>query len=502
MNVTAFIVFLAFVVLTLGITTWASRRTSSRSDFYTAGSSITGFQNGLAFSGDFLSAAALLGVAGLYYQAGLDGLFYGLGALIGWPALLFLLADRLRTLGRYTLSDVLSARLSDPRVRVFAAVANLTVLLFYMISQVVAAGLLVDLLLGIDFNTSALIVGVLMIVYVVFGGMVATTWVQITKAVLLLFATLVLAFLVLLHFDFNIPSIFDQAVARHPGGEAIMAPGGLVAGTGAAISLGLTLLVGPAGLPHILMRFFTVPTAAEARRSALVAILFIGAFCFLMVLIGYGAIALLTGDPAYLDETGNMAGGGNMVALHLANALGGNLMLGFMAAVTFATILAVVAGITLAAAATVSHDIYATVIKKGQQGEKEELIVSRIAAVAFGVVCIALSLVFQKENVTFLSVFAFAIAASATFPILLLSLFWNGLTSAGALWGGIIGLLTALIGLVLGPSIWVAVLGHAEPIFPYQYPTILAMPTTFIVAGLVSAITRKSSRPVSSPSVL
>ncbi|KCZ87905.1 sodium:solute symporter family transporter [Hyphomonas johnsonii] len=495
MNVTAFVIFLAFVVVTLGITTWASRRSSSRSDFYTAGGNITGFQNGLAFSGDFLSAAALLGVAGLYYQAGMDGLIYGLGALIGWPALLFLFADRLRKLGRFTLTDVLSSQLSDPGVRIFASVANLIVLLFYMVSQVVAAGLLVDLLLGIDFTISALLVGALMICYVVFGGMVATTWVQITKAALLIFAAFLLGFLVLLRFDFDIQSIFTMAMDKHPAGEKIMAPGGLVTGTGAAISLGLTLMFGPAGLPHILMRFFTVPNAAEARKSALIAILIIGSFCFLMIIIGFGAIALLSGDPAFLDETGNMVGGGNMVALHLADALGGNLMLGFVSAVAFATILAVVAGITLAAAATISHDIYSTLVKKGAQTEAEELRVSRWAAVGFGVVSIALSLAFQHENVTFLSVFAFAIAASATFPILLLCLFWKGLTGPGAVWGGVAGLLTALILLILGPSIWVSVLGHDTPVFPYQYPTIVAMPTTFVVAFIVSMIGRSQAVP-------
>lgn len=488
MNTTAFIIFALFVLLTLVITTFAARQMKSRSDFYTAGSNITGFQNGLAFAGDFLSAAALLGVAGLYYQAGLDGLFYGLGALIGWPALLFLLADRLRRLGKFTLSDVLSAKLSHPGVRIFSASANLIVLVFYMISQVVAAGLLVDLLLGIDFTAATLLVGILMITYVVFGGMVATTWVQITKAAMLIFSTVVLAFLVLMHFDFDIQSIFSQAIEKHPSGEGIMAPGGLMTGTGAAISLGLTLLFGPAGLPHILMRFFTVPTAAEARKSALIAILFIGMFCFLMVIIGYGAIALLTGDPNYLDADGNMIGGGNMVALHLSNALGGNILLGFMSAVTFATILAVVAGITLAAAATVSHDIYATLLKSDGQSEKQELLVSRVAAVVFGGICICLSLMFQHQNVTFLSVFAFAIAASATFPVLVMSLFWDKLTAYGAIWGGSVGLVVALVGLILGPSIWVAVLGFETPIFPYQYPTIVAMPSTFIVAWLVSKL--------------
>jgi cation/acetate symporter len=479
-------IFASFVALTLVLTAWAARRAGTREQFYTAGGSIGGLWNGFAFAGDFLSAAAFLGVAGLYYSAGLDGLAYGLGALIGWPVLLFLLADRLRRLGRFTLTDVLAHRLPDRRLRIWSACANLVVLVFYLLSQVVGGGLLVNLLLGIDFVWAAIAVGVLMVAYVTVGGMVATTYVQVTKAALLIGSTFVLALLVFARFDFDFGTLLATAVERHPKGLAILAPGGLVTSPGAALSLALTLVFGPAGLPHVLMRFFTVPNVREARRSACVATVLIGAFCFLMVVVGYGTIAVLAGDAAYADG-GGLRGGGNMAALHLAHALGGSIFLGLIAAVAFATILAVVAGLTLAAAATVSHDLYAT-LRRRTPTEREELAVSRLAAVAFGIAGIALSIAFRHENVTFLSATAFSIAASATFPVLMLGLFWSRLTSAGAIAGGTAGLVSAVLGLVLGPSVWVAVLGHSEPLFPFQYPTIVSMPLAFAVAGVVSML--------------
>jgi cation/acetate symporter len=491
-NLPALAIFLLFVALTLVITGWAAKRSSTREQFYTAGGTVGGFQNGFAFAGDFLSAAAFLGVAGLYYAAGLDGLVYGLGALIGWPALLFLLADRLRRLGKYTLTDVLQQRLEPRPIRIFAGCANLVVLVFYMLSQMVGAGLLVNLLIGVDFVWSALLVGGLMTVYVVFGGMVATTWVQIIKAALLFGATLVLALLTLSHFGFDFEALLAAAVDKHPRGEAILAPGGLITSPGAAISLALTLVFGPAGLPHVLMRFFTVPNVREARRSACVATVLIGLFCFLMVVIGYGSIALLTGDPRF-DAGNGLHGGGNMAALHLAHALGGSLFLGLVAAVAFATILAVVAGLTLAAAATVSHDLYSA-LRGRTPSEREELAISRAAALCFGALGIALSVAFQHENITFLSATAMSIAASATFPVLVLALFWKRLTTAGALAGGGVGLASAVVALVLGPSIWVAVLGNAEPIFPYQYPTILSMPLAFAAAFVVSGSATPASR--------
>ncbi len=487
MNVPAFVIFVAFILLTLAITAWAARRTRSLGDFYTAGGKVTGFQNGLAFAGDFLSAAALLGVAGLYFTAGMDGLIYGLGALVGCPVLLFLLSERLRRLGKFTLTDVMATKIDERPARIFSGAANLTVLVFYMVSQLVGAGLLVNLLAGISFGWSTLLVSVLMVVYVFFGGMVAATWVQIIKAGLLIVAAAGLTALVMARFDFNLGAVFDAAVSV--GGEKVMQPGALVTGVGGALSLGLALMFGPAGLPHVLMRFFTVPDATEARRSALVATLLISVFCLFMLVIGYGSIALLNGDARYVVD-GALKGGSNMAALHLAQSLGGDILLGFIAAVAFATILAVVSGITIAAAATVSHDLYGAVTRSTPT-EAQELKISRIATVVFALISIALSFAFKDQNITFLSATAFSIAASATFPVLALCLFWKPVTTRGAVSGGVAGLASAVIALILGPSIWVSVLGNAEPIYPHQYPTLLSMPLAFGVAVIVSLLDRQ-----------
>jgi cation/acetate symporter len=488
MNFTTISVFIVFLLITFAITGWAARRTGTRNEFYAAGGSITGVQNGFAFAGDYMSAATLLGIAGLYFTSGLDGFVYNVGGVVGWPILLFLLAERLRQLGRYTLTDVLSQRLDEKPIRIFAASANLVVLTFYMVSQMVGAGILMNLLLGLSFAWSALLVGTLMTVYVVFGGMIATTWVQIVKAALLIAAAIGLAGLTLGRFDFSVGDLLATAAANHATGDAVMGPSTLIAGPGAAISLGLTLLFGPAGLPHILMRFFTVPNVQEARKSANVAAALVGGFCILMVVIGYGTVAILTGDPTYVDASGALIGGSNMASLYLAKAVGGDIFLGFVAAIAFATILAVVSGLTLAAAATISHDLYSTVVRDGKQTEAEEMRVSRWSAFVFAAISIALSLAFQHENINILAATAFSIAASATFPVLILALFWKPLTTAGAIAGGVTGLVTAAGALILGPSVWVAVLGHEQAIFPYQYPTILSMPLAFIVAFAVSLV--------------
>ena len=491
MNPSSLVTFLVFLAITLAITAWASRRSGSRSEFYVAGNAITGTQNGFAFAGDYMSAATFLGIAGLYFTSGFDGFVYNLGGLIGWPVLLFLLADRLRRLGRFTLADVLATRLEERPVRLFAASANLVVLVFYMVSQMVGAGLLMHLVLGLSFGWATLLVGTIMTVYVVVGGMVATTWVQIIKAGLLVGAAAVLAVLVLLHFRFDLEALFAAAAARHPHGAAIFGPSTLITGPGAAISLGLTLTFGPAGLPHILMRFFTVPNEAEARRSACIAAIIVAVFMLLMIVIGYGTIAILAGNPLYVAGDGVLKAGSNMASLDLAQALGGDVFLGFVAAVAFATILAVVSGLTLAAAATFSHDLYATLARNDQLTEAQELRVSRRAALGFAALSIALSIVFQGQNITLLAATAFSIAASANFPVIALTLFWRPLTTVGAISGGAAGLVSALAALLLGPGFWVAVLGHPEPLFPYQYPTILAMPIAFAVAMLVSLAERR-----------
>jgi len=491
MNSSVILIFVVFILATLGITAWASRRAQSRKSFYTAGGNITGTQNGFALAGDFLSAAAFLGVPGLYFLAGFDGLIYGLGTFVGWPIMLFLVAGRLRALGRYTLTDVLVTNLDEKPVRIFTAGANLVVLLFYMIAQMVGGGALLSLLLGIDFGASAALVGVLMVVYVVFGGMLATTWVQIVKAALLMFTAVTLAGLVLVAFDFDLGLLFSTAIDKHPSGTGIMGPGNLISSPLGAFSLALTSALGPAGLPHVLMRFFTVPNVKEANYSAFIATTLGGTFCLLMIIVGFGTIALLSGDANYTTGPTQLKGGSNLASLYLAGALGGNLFLGFVAAVAFSTILAVVSGLTLAAAATVSHDLYSSVIRKGTQTERQELWVSRGAAAVFGIVGVSLSLLFQNMNVNILAVFATSLSASALFPLLMLALYWNKLTTAGAITGGFTGLATALGALILGPDIWVSLLGNAAPIFPVQYPTILALPLTVVVAMGVSLMTAK-----------
>jgi cation/acetate symporter len=482
------IVFLFFVALTLAITAWAARRAASRHGFYAAGESISGLQNGFALAGDYISASTFLGFSAMYFMGGFDAFVYSVGALVAWPVMLFLLADRMRALGRFTLTDVLVHRLSPVPIRAFSAVATLSVLIVYMIGQLVGAGALISLLLGFDFTWSAILIGFLMVIYVTFGGMVATTWVQIVKAVFLIGIGVVMATWVLAHFDFSLEQLFKTAIARHPMGVKIMGPSSLISGPAAAISLGMTLVFGACGMPHILMRFFTVPNVAEARRSLAYSAVFIGGFFLLTVFIGYGSIALVGGDPAYVDAKGQIMGGNNLASLAVAHALGGNVFLGIVAATAFATILAVVSGLTLAAAATVGHDLFGMVIRRGKQSEKEELWVSRIAALIFGAVGIALSVLFKDENISFIVITAFAIAASATFPLLVLALYWPPLTTTGAMAGGIAGLIAAVTGVIVGPTVWVALLGHAAPILPLQYPTIISMPLAFGVAIVISLL--------------
>jgi cation/acetate symporter len=492
MNVSALVSFAIFVAVTLLVTVWASGRTGSRGQYYVAGGTITGMQNGIALAGDYISAAVLLGIGGLYFTSGLDGFIYNVGGIIGWPILLFLIAERLRRLGVYTLTDVMSARLKQKPVRIFAATSNLVVLVFYMVAQMVGAGLLMNILLGLSFTWSTVLIGSLMTIYVVFGGMLATTWIQIIKATLLVLAGAVLSILVLAKFSFSPDQILQAAVDKHPNGAAILGPSSLITGPGAAITLGLTLTCGPAGLPHILMRFFTVPDVAEARRSAWVATVIIASFCLLMIPIGFGTIAVLSDNPMFVESSGKLIGGNNMATLYLAQALGGDVLLGIITAVAFATILAVVSGLTMAAAATVSHDLYATFIPVEEQTEAQELRISRTAAFVFAAIGISLSIVFQSENITVLAATAFSVAASATFPPLMLAIFWKRLTTAGAIAGGTAGLLSVIVGIALGPAVWVGVLGNAEPIFPYQYPTIVSMPLAFLIAIGISLLRPKT----------
>ena len=485
-NYQAIAMFVVFVAFTLGITWWASRRTRSRSDYYTAGGNITGFQNGLAMAGDFMSAASFLGISALVYTSGYDGLIYSLGFLVGWPMILFLIAERLRNLGRYTFADVASYRLQQKPIRILSACGSLVVVALYLIAQMVGAGKLIQLLFGLNYPVAVVMVGILMVLYVLFGGMLATTWVQIIKAVLLLFGATFMAVMVMKAAGFSFSSLFSQAMAVHPKGAAIMRPGGLVSDPISALSLGLGLMFGTAGLPHILMRFFTVADAKEARKSVFWATGFMGYFYFLTFIIGFGAILLVSANPQFRDASGALAGGTNMAAVHLANAVGGSTFLGFISAVAFATILAVVAGLTLAGASAVSHDIYASVLRNGNASEQQELRVSRITVLVLGVVAIALGILFEKQNIAFMVGLAFSIAASCNFPIILLSMYWRGLTTRGAVTGGWLGLLTAIVLMILGPTIWVQVLGHEQPVYPYEYPALFSMLVAFVCCWLFS----------------
>ncbi|MGO4746892.1 cation/acetate symporter ActP [Serratia quinivorans] len=486
LNIQAIVMFVLFVGATLYITYWASKRTRSRQDYYTAGGKITGLQNGLAIAGDFMSAASFLGISALVYTSGYDGLIYSIGFLIGWPIILFLIAERLRNLGRYTFADVASYRLKQKPIRTLSACGSLVVVALYLIAQMVGAGKLIQLLFGLNYHVAVILVGILMVLYVLFGGMLATTWVQIIKAVLLLAGASFMALMVMKSVNFDFNTLFAEAVKVHPKGIAIMSPGGLVSDPISALSLGLALMFGTAGLPHILMRFFTVSDAKEARKSVFYATGFIGYFYILTFIIGFGAILLVSPNPAFKDATGALLGGTNMAAVHLANAVGGNFFLGFISAVAFATILAVVAGLTLAGASAVSHDLYASVIKNGKATERDELRVSKITVVILGIVAIALGILFEKQNIAFMVGLAFSIAASCNFPIIILSMYWSRLTTRGAMIGGWLGLLTAVILMILGPTIWVQILGHEKPIYPYEYPALFSMIVAFVGTWLFS----------------
>ncbi|STZ77306.1 cation acetate symporter [Bergeriella denitrificans] len=493
-NWTAIIMFFLFVGSTLFITKWAAKQNKSAKDFYTGGGGISGTQNGLAIAGDYMSAAAFLGVSAIVFSRGYDGLIYSVGFVVGWPIVLFLMAERLRNLGKFTFSDVAAYRFNQKPVRLFAASSTLLIVSLYLIAQVVGAGKLIQLLFGLDYIFAVVLVGALMIVYVLFGGMLATTWVQMIKAVLLLGGASLISFLVLKHAGFSLENMFASAVSVHEQGEKIMAPGSMVKNPIDALSLGLALMFGTCGLPHVLMRFFTVPDAREARKSVVVATGLVGYFFLLTGIIGFGAIIMLTRDnPQFFTEmlkngrtVYEMVGGTNMTAVHLSSAVGGDFLLGFISAVSFATILAVVAGLTLSGASAVSHDIYSSVIRKGKATPREEMRISKAATLVLGVMAVVLGLAFEDQNVAFMVGLCFAIAASANFPVLMLSMYWKGLTTRGVVAGGLSGLIGAFVLIVLGPNVWVAVLGNESPVFPYGSPALFTIPLAFIVAWVVS----------------
>ena len=514
-NWVAISMFAVFVIATLWITKWAAARTRSAADFYTAGGGITGFQNGLAIAGDYMSAASFLGISAMVMASGFDGIIYSVGFLVGWPIITFLMAERLRNLGKFTFADVAGYRFKQTPIRAFAASGTLVVVAFYLIAQMVGAGALIKLLFGLEYWIAVVIVGVLMMVYVLFGGMTATTWVQIIKACLLLAGVTFMAFMVLANYGFSPEALFakgvevktqlaaaaaatpDEAAGAASKGLSIMGPGGFIKDPISAISFGMALMFGTAGLPHILMRFFTVPNAKEARKSVFWATTWIGYFYILIFIIGFGAITLVLTNPE-MAEAGTIKGGAgaaNMAAVLVAKMVGGNVFFGFISAVAFATILAVVAGLTLSGASAVSHDLYATVLKGGKADSASELKVSRITTLALGVIAVLLGIAFEKQNVAFMVSLAFAIAASANFPVLILSLLWKDCTTRGAVIGGFLGLITSVALTVVSPSVWEATLGNpaGSAWFPYTSPALFSMTVAFFSIWLFS-VTDRSAR--------
>jgi cation/acetate symporter len=477
----ALLFFFVFIALTLGITGWAARRTRSADQFYAAGRSVTAGQNGLALAGDYMSAASFLGIAGLVSTTGFDGLIYSTGWLVGWPIVLFLIAEPLRNLGRYTFADVVALRFRPVPVRVAAAIGTLATVTFYLIAQMVGAGSLIRLLFDIPFEAAVVVTGAVMIVYVLFGGMLATTWVQIVKAALLLGGATLLGLLVLARFGFDPTALFAAAAERY--GDAVLAPGKLVSSPLEAISLGLALMFGTAGLPHILMRFYTVPEARAARTSVFYATGLIGYFYLMTFVLGFGAMVLVGPDAIRAADPG-----GNMAAPLLAELLGGEPFLGFISAVAFATILAVVAGLTLSGAAAISHDLWVNVVRRGRPESDEELRVARLATVALGLLAIVLGISFKGQNVAFMVALAFAIAASANFPALLLAIYWPRLTTQGAVASMVTGTVSTLLLIALSPTIQVDMLGADTAWFPLKNPALVTIPLAFAVGIVVSLL--------------
>jgi cation/acetate symporter len=501
LNVTALVMFLAFVAATLVITYFSARKSHGASAYFAAGRSIKGWQNGLAVAGDYMSAASFLGIAGMIAFKGYDGFMYSVGWLVAYLTVLLVVAEPLRNAGKYTMADVLAYRLKPGSVRAVASLSTLTVSTFYMIAQMVGAGALVKLLLpGVGYEMAVAGVGVLMIVYVVFGGMIATTWVQIIKAVLLMSGSLFLSVLVLKHFDFSFAKFFDAiAHVQVKGADGAMVTKdflqpGLIFGPAVTkgwgpidlVSLGLALVFGTAGLPHILVRFYTVPDAKTARVSVVWAMAIIGLFYIMTTFLGFGAATIL--GPGNISVE-------NMSAPLLAKALGGEVFFAFISAVAFATILAVVAGLTISASTSFAHDFYTNVLHHGKEKTQgEEVRVARITAFVVGAVAIFLAIKLQTVNVAFLVGLAFAVAASANLPVILLSVFWKRFNTAGAVAGLLVGLVSSIVLIILSPSVMDAggkALINAAPIFPLKNPGIVSIPLGFLAAWLATLLTAR-----------
>ncbi len=492
-NLTAILLFLLFVVATLAISYWASRRTKTNTDFYTAGGQITGLQNGTAIAGDFMSAASFLGITGLIFIGGFDGLIFAVGAFAGFPLMLFLLSERIRNLGKHTFTDVVSLRLHEKRTRIISVFTSLTIVMTYLIAQMVGVGKLIELLFGVPYEMAVFIIAGLVIVYVVFGGMLATTWVQIIKAIFLLCGSTLITVLVLFQFDWSLNMILSTAVDMHQKGASIIQPGQLISDPIQVLTILVSMVLGAMGLPHILMRLFTVSNMHEARKSSFYATILMGYFYLLLIVIGFGAVAILLQNPQYFDANGTILGGDNMVAIHLAHAVGGDWLMGFISAVAFSTILAVVAGLTVAGSATISHDLYAQVLCHNKEIDtRKELKISRITAVSLCLLTVFFAIIFQRQNVAFIAVLPFVFAACINFPILILSLYWKGMTTNGAIAGSIWGFSMSLALIIAGPQVWVQILGFATPLFPYNYPALFIMPISFLLIWLFSSTDRSA----------
>jgi cation/acetate symporter len=482
--------FIFFVIVTLSVTYWAAKRTRTAKDFYTAGGGITGFQNGLAISGDYMSAASFLGISGLVYLHGFDGIIYSIGFLVGWPIMLFLLAEQLRNLGKYTFADVASYRLKQIPIRILASIGSISTVILYLVAQLIGSGKLIQILFGIPYELAVVLMGSLIVILVTFGGMLATTWVQIVKAILLLSGATIMAFIVMANVDFSFEQLSLRAIEAR-GSDFIMNPGSLLNDPISAISLGVALMFGVAGLPHILMRFFTVADAAQARKSVLYATGFIGYFYIIIFLIGFGAIIFISNNPEYVKVvSGDIINGDNMAAIYLSKAIGGSIFFGFISAVAFATILAVVAGLALSGATSISHDLYANVFAKDNLDGMKEMRVSRYATIGLGVFAIIFAIIFENQNIAYMVGLAFAIAASANFPILFLSIYWKKLTTKGAVIGGSLGLITVISLIILGPVVWGELFNgdSSKAIFSYKYPALFSVPVAFVAIWFFSII--------------
>lgn len=490
----AIVLFFLVIAATLAITYWAQKRSKSTAELYAAGGKIKPWQNGWAIAGDLLSASTFLGGAGMFFSAGYDSTIYTFGPLIGFVIMLAYIAGPMRRLGRFTFVDAAATRLSPVPIRIVGAVSALAVTLMYLIGQMLGAGGLIEILFGIPYNISVIIIGALMVIYVAFGGMLATTWVQLIKAFILTGGMMFVSFLCLAQTGFSMDTLYARAGEVHALGASLFLPGGMKLSSIEATSLLLAFVLGIPGMPHILMRFFTVPDATAARRSLVIGMSVVGVVYYLVFfIIAPSGVAFLTNNPDFMAPGGDVPGGSNMVALHLARYLGGDALLGIMAAAAFATILAVVAGLTVAAASSISHDLYSKVIARDNPSEKRERMIFRVSSVVIGAIGIALGIAFEGQNILFLTGLVFAIAASACFPILVMAMFWSRLTTAGAVAGGFTGLILSVGLIIAGPSVWVQILGHTAPIFPLSQPTIVSAPSAFIVMIVVSLLTRETA---------